>query len=156
MRHEGILVKWNDERGFGFIRPLTGGDEVFVHVSAFGHGGARPQLNEKLSFEIDAVANGKKKAVRVMRPASGRIPESRVVPPRAAAPRPVRRGRLVALAGGAADRVVWCARLPTGHEAEHETAAAFSGAVVAAAIGSGRAATTADGFTCAAGSQFSL
>lgn len=92
MRHEGILVKWNDERGFGFIRLLPGGDEVFVHVSAFGRGGARPQLNEKLSFEIDVVANGKKKAVRVMLPASGRVPESRGAPPRVAAPRPVRRG----------------------------------------------------------------
>jgi cold shock CspA family protein len=92
MRQEGILIKWNDERGFGFIRPLSSAEEVFVHVSSFDRNGARPQLNDKLSFEIEAGSNGKKKAVRVMRLMSGRVPESRVAPPRVAAPRPVRRG----------------------------------------------------------------
>lgn len=92
MRHEGILIKWNDERGFGFIRPLSSTEEVFVHVSSFDRKGARPQLNDALSFEIEAGPNGKKKAVRVMRTASGRAPESRVAPPRVPAARPVRRG----------------------------------------------------------------
>lgn len=93
MRQEGILIKWNDERGFGFIRPLSNAEEVFVHVSVFDRQGARPQLNDRLSFEIEVGSNGRKKAVRVMRPASGRVIESRVAPPRVAIPRPARRGR---------------------------------------------------------------
>jgi len=28
MRVEGKLKSWNDERGFGFIEPLKGGDEA--------------------------------------------------------------------------------------------------------------------------------
>ncbi len=35
MRIEGTLKKWNDERGFGFIQPTHGGQEVFVHISSF-------------------------------------------------------------------------------------------------------------------------
>ena len=69
MRFEGKLVQWNDERGFGFIEPLRGGDKVFVHISAFARGAAtRPQVGERLSFEIDTDAKGRKQARRVVNP----------------------------------------------------------------------------------------
>ena len=67
MRTHGTLVKWNDERGFGFIVPAQGEDELFVHVSAFRRGGARPALNELVSFEVRIKADGRKEAVNVMR-----------------------------------------------------------------------------------------
>jgi len=35
MRIEGVIKSWNDERGFGFIEPTQGGQEIFVHVKAF-------------------------------------------------------------------------------------------------------------------------
>ena len=35
---QGVLVDWNDGRGFGFIEPAAGGPRVFVHVSAFPRG----------------------------------------------------------------------------------------------------------------------
>jgi cold shock CspA family protein len=47
MRIEGTLAKWNDDRGFGFIRPTQGGPEVFAHVSAFPRDGQRPRLGER-------------------------------------------------------------------------------------------------------------
>ena len=34
-RRQGILAEWNDDRGFGFIKPAAEGSRVFVHVSAF-------------------------------------------------------------------------------------------------------------------------
>jgi cold shock CspA family protein len=68
MRIDGKLAKWNDERGFGFIAPLQGGSEIFVHISAFPKDTPRPQPGELLSFEIAAGKDGKKRAVNARRP----------------------------------------------------------------------------------------
>jgi cold shock CspA family protein len=88
MRFDGKLDKWNDERGFGFITPLKGGEPVFVHISAF-EGGARPQVGEALTFEVEPAGDGKKRAVHVQRPGSRRpAPPLRTREPRrASAPR---------------------------------------------------------------------
>lgn len=69
MRAHGTLTKWNDDRGFGFISPATGSDELFVHFSAFPRG-SRPQVGEVISFETEIDPKGKVRAVRVMRPGS--------------------------------------------------------------------------------------
>ncbi|NDK37433.1 cold-shock protein [Pseudoxanthomonas gei] len=74
MRTHGTLSKWNDDRGFGFITPAGGSDELFVHVSAFPKDGQRPRLNEVISFEIEAGSDGKSRAVRVMRPGARATP----------------------------------------------------------------------------------
>ena len=52
MRFEGFLKSWNDERGFGFIEPVKGGDEIFVHIKALPARSGRPQVIQALSFEI--------------------------------------------------------------------------------------------------------
>jgi CspA family cold shock protein len=49
-------VKWfNGQKGFGFIQPNDGGNDVFVHISAVERAGL-PGLAEgqKVSFEIKA------------------------------------------------------------------------------------------------------
>lgn len=68
MRSHGTLVKWNDDRGFGFIASAQGSKEIFVHVSAFPRDGRRPQINELVSFETEAGPDGRLRAVRIMRP----------------------------------------------------------------------------------------
>jgi cold shock CspA family protein len=68
MRIDGTLTKWNDDRGFGFITPTQGGQDIFVHVSAFPKDGVRPTIGEKLSFEIETDAQGKKRAKNLLCP----------------------------------------------------------------------------------------
>lgn len=68
MRFHGKLAKWNDDRGFGFITPAQGDDELFVHISAFPKDGSRPAINEQVSFEVELDGDGKKRAVRVLFP----------------------------------------------------------------------------------------
>jgi len=47
-------VKWfNDAKGFGFITPDGGGEDVFAHFSAIQGGGFRSLAeNQKVSFEV--------------------------------------------------------------------------------------------------------
>ena len=48
-------VKWfNSQKGFGFIQPDDGGNDVFVHISAVERAGMST-LNEgqKISFELE-------------------------------------------------------------------------------------------------------
>ncbi len=47
-------VKWfNDAKGFGFIAPEGGGDDIFVHFSAINTNGFRTlKEGEKVSFEV--------------------------------------------------------------------------------------------------------
>jgi len=86
MRIEGNLSKWNDDRGFGFITPTQGGQEIFVHISTFPKDGARPKLGEKLSFEIETDNTGKKRAKNLLRPERSSAARTATAPPRRAAP----------------------------------------------------------------------
>lgn len=70
MRIHGNIIRWNDERGFGFIALPQSDDEIFFHISAFPKHGGRPKIGELISFKIQIENNGKKQAVRIERPGS--------------------------------------------------------------------------------------
>ncbi|WP_363798217.1 cold shock domain-containing protein [Lysobacter firmicutimachus] len=67
-RVSGTLVRWNDDRGYGFLAPDGGGPQVFMHVSALAPGSPRPLLNERFTFESVRDTQGKHSATRVRRP----------------------------------------------------------------------------------------
>ncbi|PKO85796.1 MAG: DNA-binding protein [Betaproteobacteria bacterium HGW-Betaproteobacteria-12] len=67
-RIAGTLKSWNDEKGFGFITPVNGGQDIFVHITDYPRRGGLPKEGEALSFEVTLNKDGKKKAVKVQRP----------------------------------------------------------------------------------------
>jgi CspA family cold shock protein len=54
-------VKWfNDAKGFGFITPDGGGEDLFAHFSAIeGNGFKSLKENQKVSFEVTTGPKGK-------------------------------------------------------------------------------------------------
>ena len=65
-RSRGRLVNWNDERGFGFITPLEGGSDVFVHASAFVKEGRHIEIGHEYEFDIEIGKDGRPKAKRIV------------------------------------------------------------------------------------------
>lgn len=108
MRFDGTIKSWNDERGFGFIQPAQGGDEIFVHIKAFPAGTGRPVAGLVVSFEVEPGPNGKKraKAVQFMRQGPRRMP------PRQESPAPWTWPRLLIIPAFAAIFEVVASRWP--------------------------------------------
>ncbi|ANH74469.1 cold-shock protein [Ralstonia insidiosa] len=54
-------VKWfNDAKGFGFISPDEGGEELFAHFSAIQMAGFKTlKENQRVSFEVTQGPKGK-------------------------------------------------------------------------------------------------
>jgi uncharacterized membrane protein YsdA (DUF1294 family)/cold shock CspA family protein len=65
MVQHGELIEWNDERGFGFIHPDSGGPRLFVHISQIGRIATRPRLGDRVSYAIGRGRDGGPAAVNV-------------------------------------------------------------------------------------------
>lgn len=61
----GTVKFFNTTKGFGFITPDDGSDDVFVHISALEKAGIR-QLNDgqKVSYEVET-HKGRTSAVQI-------------------------------------------------------------------------------------------
>ena len=60
-------VKWfNGQKGYGFIQPDEGGNDVFVHISAVERAGLQNlREGQKVAYEMEKGRNGKFAAVNL-------------------------------------------------------------------------------------------
>lgn len=58
----GTLIQWNDDRGFGFIKPDLENSQVFVHIKSFGPIARRPAIGDRIWFDSMIGEQGKRKA----------------------------------------------------------------------------------------------
>lgn len=60
MADMGTVKFFNSEKGYGFIKPDTGGADIFVHISAVQASGlAELTENQKVSYETEPDRRGK-------------------------------------------------------------------------------------------------
>lgn len=61
----GKIVKWNEEKGFGFIRSESGNGDLFFHVSSLNSRKNRPETGLEVIFESGKDNQGRNCAVNV-------------------------------------------------------------------------------------------
>ncbi len=54
----GKLITWKDERGFGFIKPAQGQQDIFIHISAIKERTRRPKVGDTICY-YTVVKDGK-------------------------------------------------------------------------------------------------
>ena len=61
----GTLISFKDDRGYGFIKPEDGTDNVYLHISALQESGvSKINPGQALSYELHS-ENGKTSAVKI-------------------------------------------------------------------------------------------
>jgi len=58
---KGVLFTWKDEKGFGFILPENCGENVFIHLSAFGRISRRPKVGDIIYYHLETTSSKKGK-----------------------------------------------------------------------------------------------
>lgn len=62
----GRIVRWNDNKGYGFIKPTDGSAEVFLHVSVFASRTLRPEGNELVIYTLARDDRGRPQAINAV------------------------------------------------------------------------------------------
>ncbi len=61
--NKGFLKTWKDDRGFGFIKPEDGSDDIFIHISSLQDSARRPYRGDTIFYQVEHSEDGKTKAV---------------------------------------------------------------------------------------------
>ena len=63
---DGIVKFYNSTKGFGFIAPVDGGKDAFVHVSALERAGIMGLADgQKVTYDLETGRDGRVSAVNV-------------------------------------------------------------------------------------------
>lgn len=59
MRTKGKITSWNDGKGYGFISPMSGGKQVFIHIKAFSNRNRRPKVGQVVTYDLSSDNRGR-------------------------------------------------------------------------------------------------
>jgi len=60
--HKGKLIEWQDNKGFGFIKPNDGGKQIFLHITALQKVSRRPKVGDIIYYQTTVDERGRKRA----------------------------------------------------------------------------------------------
>ena len=64
-RIEGVVVSWDDEKGFGFAAAPQAGGDVFIHVKFLNSRHVRPAIGDRVRFRLAEGRNGRPAAQEI-------------------------------------------------------------------------------------------
>ena len=67
VKEKGTIIKWNDDKGYGFILPQDSRKHIFVHIKSFVNRSIRPEINQNVVYIISKNKDGKQSAINVTR-----------------------------------------------------------------------------------------
>lgn len=62
---KGKITSWNDDKGFGFITPKSGGKTIFIHINDFSKKHKRPTQGLSVNFKLSTDSKGRRCAINV-------------------------------------------------------------------------------------------
>ena len=66
MAQEGTVKKWFSEKGYGFITPDQGGEDLFIHYTSIAGSGFRGlEEGERVSYELTSGGGRSERAANV-------------------------------------------------------------------------------------------
>jgi cold shock CspA family protein len=79
--YKGKLVRWIDNKGFGFIKPENGKSDIFIHISALAGMSRSPVIGDFILYEVSSDTNGKLRAVNAMIEGVSRVSTTSITRP---------------------------------------------------------------------------
>jgi len=64
MRTKGKITSWNDSKAYGFISPMSGGKQIFIHINAFSNRSRRPKVGQIVTFDVSSDKQGRSCAAK--------------------------------------------------------------------------------------------
>ena len=61
--YRGVLKRWDEEKGFGFIKSANIKGHIFLHISALKRMSRRPVVGDIIDYQIHTDNDGKRRAV---------------------------------------------------------------------------------------------
>ena len=54
----GKIIRWQEDKGFGFIKSEDFDSDIFVHITAFPKGSVKPRIGDEVVFQVQNTPKG--------------------------------------------------------------------------------------------------